>query len=118
VQGSYDRTSHGRCHRQTERHDTPESEQLRKRSGHGCQTGACRVQGEPRLENRSSSEKITDSAKAQGKAGEHDRAHQADALYGRQARVEFSLDGGQRYANAADALNMKKSSQANDGQNA
>ena len=46
------------------------------------------------------------------------RSHQTDPLNRRQARSEFFLDRSKRHADAANALNVEKSSEANDNENA
>lgn len=91
---------------------------MRKRSGKCRQTRSRRVKRKPCFENGSPPEEVASAAKAKRQTGEHDRPHQADPLDGRQTGVEFLLDGRKGYANAADALNVKKRSQADNQENA
>ena len=118
VHGGYDRPGHWGCHRQTERHDAPSGEQVRKGSGECRQARSRRIESQARLENGSSPDEIAGPSKAKRKAGEHDRPHQADPLDGRQASVEFFLDSRKQYADTADALHVEKRSEANDQENA
>jgi hypothetical protein len=89
-----------------------------KRSGKCCQARSCRIERETCFKNGPPSEEIASASKAQGQAGEHDRPHEADPLDGGQAGVEFLLDRRKGYADAADALNVEKRSQANNQENA
>src|SRR5262245_42140197 len=58
MHGGYDRRGHWSRHSQTERHDAPRREQVRKGSGERRQTRSRRVESEPGLENRSSPDEI------------------------------------------------------------
>src|ERR671918_2055271 len=101
VDGGDDGGSKRRRHSQTERHDTAEREQLRKRTGDGRESRAGRVQTEPYLEKGLSPEEVAPASEAERQAAEQDRSHQADPLHGRQRRVEFFLDGRKGNADAA-----------------
>ena len=91
---------------------------MRKGFGDRRQTRSRRVQAEPDLEYRLSAQEVAGTAKAKRKAAEHDRSHQADPLDRGQGGVKFFLDRRERDADAADTLNVEKSSETNDEENA